>query len=336
MPDDPRFNSAFASAQQALDLARDFEVPPTPPVFEVFLTHVCGMTPVVSEAVEKVLSLDPPEREEALTRIHDDHLGMSALHSGLTRIRQGLTTEIADISLQISDGMKGNLSLATELRKTLRELAEQVTKEDVRNICKALSGTNREHLTTTQGMADQLQRTQSQLDEMQKELTLLRKSAATDHLTNLPNRRYLDEKLTGLIESKHSFCFAMLDLDHFKKINDTWGHSVGDNILRRLGDLLRQNTKGKDVACRVGGEEFALILPDTSLVGAEKLCNGICEMFSAITWITQSSEEEIGTLSLSGGVTAVTGDDNAATIYDRADKLLYQAKETGRNRIIAG
>ncbi len=336
MPDDPRFLSAFTSAQQALDLARDLEVPPTPSVFEVLHTHVCGLSTEVSEGIEKLSSKPPHEREEALVQMHDDFLGMSALHSGLSRIRQGLTSEIAEISMQVSDGLKGNLSLASELRQSMRDLAEQVSKDDVREICKTLNGTNREHLTTTQLMADQMKRTQFQLDEMQKELTLLRKSAATDHLTNLPNRRYLDEKLANLIDEKKPFCFAMLDLDFFKKINDTWGHSVGDNILRRLGDLLRQNIKGKDVACRVGGEEFALILPETSLVGAEKLCNGICEMFSGITWVTQTSEEEIGTLTLSGGVTANVSNDDMETVYTRADRLLYQAKETGRNRIIAG
>lgn len=335
MPDDPRFISAYTAAQQALKLSSDREIPPTPQVFEVLLTYVDGMDAAISAKVEKALLSEIEEREDNLNLVYDEYLGPAALHRGLTKISQGLTSEIAEMSMHVTDGLKGNLELAGDLRQSLRDLAEQVSKDDLRSICKDLSGANRTHLSNTQNMTSQLHKTQSQLEDMQKELTLLRKSASTDHLTGLPNRRYLDEKLTNLMASKQPFCFAMLDLDHFKAVNDTWGHSVGDNILRRLGELLRQNTKGKDVACRVGGEEFALILPDTNLVGAEKLCEAICAMFAAITWITQSSEEEIGTLTLSGGVTSVTQADSFGSIYERADKLLYQAKEGGRNRIVA-
>ena len=336
MPDDPRFMSAFASAQQVLQMASDYEVPPTPQIFEVLLNYITGMDADLSAEVRKSFTCPVDERETELCKIYDEHLGPAALHKGLTKISQGLTSEIAEISSQVTNGLKGNLELAGDLRQSLRGLAEQITKDDLRGICKDLRGANQTHLATTQNLSTQLQKTQHQLNEMQQELTVLRKSASTDHLTGLPNRRYLDERLNQFIVDKQPFCFAMLDLDKFKSINDTWGHSVGDNILRRLGELLRQNIKGRDIACRVGGEEFALILPHTSLVGAQTLCEGIGATFAAITWITQSSEEEIGTLTLSGGVTCATNNDSFGSIYERADKLLYEAKETGRNRIVAG
>ncbi|MEO0911970.1 MAG: GGDEF domain-containing protein, partial [Pseudomonadota bacterium] len=296
MLDVQRFEYQLELAQKALALTMERRIPPTAPVFEVLVNHFGAHNEQLSQEVEDALSSAPDRVEEKLCTIYDGWFGPEALHKGLSRIQKGLNSEIAEMSVHVSDSLRGNQKLAHNMRESIRDLAAQVTKEDIRTICKSITASNRLHLASTQSMSLQLERTQFQLGEMQKELNILRKKSSTDHLTGLPNRRYLDEKLNALVVSGAPFCFAIIDLDHFKEVNDNWGHSAGDNILRRLGEMLRSNTKGKDTACRIGGEEFGLVLPETSLHGAQRLCEMIATEFREINWISQSTDEEIGML----------------------------------------
>ncbi len=336
MLDNQQYENQLELAQKALALAADRRIPPTPATFEVLSNHLASVNPELSEEVESALAGPVESLADKIAYIYDCWFGPQALHKGLAKIQQGLNSEIAEMSVHVSDSLRGSSRLAAEMRESIRDLATQVTKEDIRTICKGITASNKLHLVSAQSMSLQLERTQHQLGEMQKELTVLRKNASTDHLTGLPNRRFLDEKINALFENRTHFCLAILDLDHFKQINDNWGHSAGDNILRRLGEMLRENTKGKDTACRIGGEEFALILPETDLSGAKRLCEQIAAQFREINWISQSTDEEIGMLSLSGGVSALSPTDSPATLFDRADKLLYDAKARGRDQILAG
>lgn len=165
----------------------------------------------------------------------------------------------------------------------------------------------------------------------------LQQQATQDSLTGLYNRRYLDETLPRELQRarRHGYpvCLVMLDIDHFKYFNDTYGHDAGDTLLRAVGSFLRQNTRGDDVACRYGGEEFILVLPGASLesmrLRTEKIRRGI----QALN--IQHEGQELGTVTASLGVAIFP--DHRQTAIDLvrvADAALYDAKRTGRNRVV--
>lgn len=335
MLDRIRQTTALDTAKNAILLAETHDVPPTPIVFEVLFKHIQGTHDVLSAEVDTVFQKPLDEREDAFKRIHGEYLNNSVLQDGLERVHNGLSSEVSDVIQQLSDGMRGNLRMAEELRSALREIAGHVTKEQLQTLCKHLVLSGRTHLSDTQAVTQKLERTQFQLNEMHNELAVLREAASTDHLTGLPNRRYLEDKLSALLSTPEPLCFAIIDLDHFKAVNDTWGHSVGDNILRGIGQILQQNTKGKDFAARIGGEEFAVVLPKTPLAGGTKLCNAILQEFADILWVSQTTNEEIGSFTFSCGITERQPGDTHRSLYDRADALLYRAKDEGRNRVLA-
>jgi diguanylate cyclase len=159
-----------------------------------------------------------------------------------------------------------------------------------------------------------------------------------DPLTGLFNRRYLEEtmgrELPRARRMGETVAVILLDLDHFKQLNDTHGHDAGDHVLSRMGELLKQATRGSDIACRFGGEEFALILPGATLEVARKRAEAIRAAYEAMD--VEFDGRKIAPLTLSAGVCALPpGVEDWAWGLQQADRALYAAKEAGRNRVLA-
>ena len=159
-----------------------------------------------------------------------------------------------------------------------------------------------------------------------------------DPLTGLFNRRYLDETMERELQRARRegapIGAILLDLDHFKRLNDTFGHDAGDYVLERTGELLAHATRGSDIACRFGGEEFALILPGASLENTRKRAEAIRASFEALDLV--HAGQRLTSLSLSAGVSALPpGATQWTSVLQEADKALYAAKEGGRNRVVA-
>ncbi len=165
----------------------------------------------------------------------------------------------------------------------------------------------------------------------------LRIQSTRDPLTGLFNRRYMEETLEREIRRaarrQRSLAAIMIDIDHFKRFNDTFGHEAGDTLLREMGTYLRSRVRGEDLACRYGGEEFILILPETTLEIAEKRAEEIREGVKHLH--VSINGQTLGTITLSAGV-AVYPDHglDSLQLVRNADSALYQAKEQGRDRVI--
>jgi two-component system cell cycle response regulator len=174
--------------------------------------------------------------------------------------------------------------------------------------------------------------------EMRMAQEKLAEMSVRDELTGMFNRRYFQEALerevSGAQRYGHVLALCMIDLDHFKRVNDTHGHLCGDRVLKEFGRLLNDSIRQYDVGCRYGGEEFAVILPDTSLDKALALCERFRERIKAHEFtyeaLTLRITASVGVAARPGGGT-ITG----RQLVDQADKALYQAKSQGRNKVVA-
>lgn len=164
----------------------------------------------------------------------------------------------------------------------------------------------------------------------------LRNLSIRDPLTGLFNRRFMEESLDREFaraeREKGSIGVIMLDIDHFKRINDTFGHEAGDSVLREVGALLLKNVRGGDIACRYGGEEFALILPGASTETTSERAETLREKMAQLAVVHTGSP--LGPINVSAGVAAFPDHGTTAeAILHAADKALYRAKKDGRNRV---
>ncbi len=157
----------------------------------------------------------------------------------------------------------------------------------------------------------------------------------TDELTGLPNRRYflgaLETETARHRQTGQPMCIAMLDLDHFKQINDSFGHDTGDQVLRQLAEILKGRLRGYDVAGRIGGEEFGLLFPNTTLAAAVTVCENLGDAIRRCRVTTST-----GSLSFTGsfGLTVFNcHDDEPDELMIEADRHLYRAKSEGRDRV---
>jgi two-component system, cell cycle response regulator len=162
--------------------------------------------------------------------------------------------------------------------------------------------------------------------------------AITDALTGLFNRRYMESHLATLIEQAISrgkpLTALVLDIDFFKSVNDTHGHDAGDDVLREFALRIKRSIRGIDLACRYGGEEFVVIMPETDMAVAAMVAERLRRRIAADPFAIQQGAGTIP-VTISIGIAAMRGkDDNAASILKRADQALYQAKRNGRNRVV--
>ncbi len=161
--------------------------------------------------------------------------------------------------------------------------------------------------------------------------------AITDPMTQLYNRRYMETHLDGLISRSGTearpVAVMMLDIDHFKLVNDTWGHDAGDRVLTQFAKGISRNIRGIDLACRYGGEEFVVIMPETDAAIARVVAERIREYTESFSFHVNAGETIAVTTSI-GVASSRDGETSAMDTLKRADQALYQAKNDGRNRVV--
>ncbi|CDF92917.1 MULTISPECIES: GGDEF domain-containing protein [unclassified Pseudomonas] len=259
-----------------------------------------------------------------------------------------------------SEGHADNLSASREMDTQIREQVDGLQSsmqeaDDLEGLKQVLEN----HLEGLLGTMDQHQKQRDQREQevssrlkslaervavMEQEAQVVRENleeqrqkALIDPLTGLPNRaawtERLEHEVTQWQRHGNSLLLAMLDLDHFKRINDNYGHLAGDRVLKIIATVLRKRLRGSDFIARFGGEEFVLLVPDTPLASGAKLAEGLRAAIEACPFHFKG---EPVTITVSVGMTAFKAGEHSDLVLKRADQALYRAKSAGRNRVELG
>ncbi|MFN3593970.1 MAG: GGDEF domain-containing protein [Thiobacillaceae bacterium] len=154
-----------------------------------------------------------------------------------------------------------------------------------------------------------------------------------DPLTGLYNRRGLDQVIRDLWPTNPVITMLVADIDHFKKINDTYGHQVGDVVIRQVAETIRRGIRGEDYAARYGGEEFVVLLPDTELQGGLQVAENIRSRVAKLRLVRKHDNLAIDAFTVSVGVASRKPEETPEALFKRADEALYLSKASGRNRV---
>jgi diguanylate cyclase len=230
-----------------------------------------------------------------------------------------------------------------ETAKDLQQIRDQV-RNRIDAIDQHLQGFRQREATFAAAVHARNDQMRSRIVELEAEAKRLQgqlqdeqRASTIDVLTRIPNRqaydKRIDEELHRLRRFKQATCLAVWDVDNFKRINDTYGHRAGDRVLRAVADCFASRIRSTDFIARYGGEEFVMILPGTHLEDASSFSERIRAAIAEIGFHFRGSPISV---TVSSGVTALVPEDTAGGAFDRADKALYQAKQTGRNRCVTG
>ncbi len=254
---------------------------------------------------------------------------------------EGLVSESADMLLGIFETIgqtTTGLSVGIErfdgdLNSMFNE-ADQLSADGVRGLLEGLAASRLELQKTVTTSRLELDATRQRLDQVSAELERSRKLARIDPLTGLVNRRGMDEIVVREIararRAKAPLSVAMLDIDHFKRVNDAHGHDVGDLALVHLAAVARSVLRDTDVICRYGGEEFVVILPDSGIQGALFVVDRLRMMVEKTPLPIPSGKLQI---RFSAGIAELSGEEDRDALLKRADAALFAAKRAGRNQV---
>ncbi len=294
------------------------------------------------------------EIHSIIRSVNHEKVEMESLIVDVTRQLNEISNVLTDEQTDSLEGRKDAANLQSLMTESVENIQTQVFQED--DIYK-LKGNIKEHLDSIKtGVSSFVQRDneryqkagkrnaelqqqikfmEKESSELQQKLSENRQKLMFDTLTGVRSRlsydEVLEQELIRWSRYQETFSFAILDIDHFKIVNDQFGHNAGDKALQIVAKMMAENIRKTDFLFRIGGEEFVLLLPKTTLQNAQPLVEKIRSSVGSSSFHFKQQRVEI---SLSAGLTAITGEDSAESIYERADKALYEAKNGGRDQLI--
>ncbi len=253
-----------------------------------------------------------------------------------TSVALGL--EIASILKFVRDYIDTNNRYADSLNRAQATLGSIAKPDQVWGIVKLLMAENEKIRTDARDLKTRLEASQAHIDQLKENLSQAEQVALIDPLTNVGNRRRLESELARMVVAAHAsespLCLVLADLDNFKRINDKFGRPTGDEVLKLFSSALVQNVKGRDAVARVGGEEFAVILPDTTMGNAFHLAERILGHVKRADWIRELTGQASLPLTASFGIAQLQEEDSAEELLKRADAKLLEAKRNGRSQVV--
>jgi len=302
-----------------------------PVSYAVWYEHLAGMNQELSSALSQRLTKGALDDASTL-EIYENFVNRSESEPALARILASVMQEVLEAVQSVG------VDLA-RFRETLesrdRELSSPLEQMAVRAIVAGLVGDTRRMHVVTGDLTASLSTNLRAVDDLKVQLEQARKDAQRDILSGLANRRGFENAVQSLEREGYPLAdcsLLFIDIDHFKRINDTYGHALGDRVLQTVGSILQKATKGQDIAARLGGEEFAVLLPETRSQGAMTVAERIRSSVARCC-IRLRDGRAMDTITVSIGVAEGKVPQQLDELLERADLAMYAAKTSGRNRI---
>jgi diguanylate cyclase len=320
----------------ALELIGRYGLPTDPLHYGVWYEYASGRNSELSAAIDRHLE-EKGTFPEALSRQLFDQYIANGREKVTTLVREELKKIFAEIIGAIQTTRQDFSQSENKLETINDAIAPNLSEADVEKIVKQIKSEIKKLEFSSTSFREQLQQATREIDQLKSKMARYRNEALMDPLTRIGNRRGFEKKLAGALDQANgtgtNLCLIMADIDHFKKINDTHGHLVGDNVLRMVASTITESIKGKDHVARIGGEEFAILLPDTPFAGAMKLADNMRLAFERLDLKKKNTGESLGRITLSFGVAVYKKNEATDDFIQRADEALYQSKKTGRNKV---
>jgi diguanylate cyclase len=328
----------LAFAEIALGQIKALRQPAYPRNYEVWYSYATGYNPSLNQTINETLARSGTLTPTDIDQIYETYLSPARLTDRIDNVGGQIIEEIAQVMALIDSAVGSATNYTASLTQATQNLGNAKDPGGLRSVVENLLRATRSMEENNLRLEQSLKASKQEISQLQHNLDAVRNESLTDPLTSLANRKYFDQALEKCISqsvaSGEPLALLMTDIDHFKAFNDTFGHLTGDQVLRLVAMSVKQNVKGQDVACRYGGEEFAVILPGTTLRAALTVADHIRRAVMTKELMKRSTGEHLGRVTVSIGAAVLRSGESSQGLIERADACLYAAKRCGRNRVM--
>jgi len=312
------------------------QIPVNPANYALWYEYVSGKNEALKTVIDGILANSGKFTPELNMSLYEKYIAPDNKEV-VEKTRRELRSILENMLEHVSHTGGQVKSFGRMLERYCRDLKEDMDMESFSRVVQGILFETRNIILSGEQLKERLQETTDEVEKLSRNIEQIRAEATTDALTGIRNRRYLSmvftEEARRSDETGSDLCIIFADIDHFKSINDTYGHLIGDKILKITAEVLRDCVKGRDLVVRYGGEEFVILLPDTPLKGALILADKICTYFRNLNWRRKDTSEFIGPVSLSFGVAHYRSGESLDSLIRRSDQALYKSKQDGRCRV---
>jgi diguanylate cyclase len=321
----------------ALPLMSRHGVPVTPKNYAVWYEYVAGANSALQEEINRRMAEKEPFSEAANDDLYQRFVSECDV-AAFSRVRAEMRQLLREVGAALASAGSDADRYGLCLNGTVSEIERAGSLEEIRNLLRTLVDETRAIRESSNALRANFDAKMREIQVLQQELDRARKRAMTDTLTGLANREAfyeaLDAAMGNASDESQELCLLLIDIDHFKQINDSHGHLVGDRVIRFVANTVKRLIKGKDTAARFGGEEFTIVLPDTPCAGANALAENIRKAIADARLVRSDTREPLSPITVSIGVSCYRNGENMNALIDRADQAVYSAKAAGRNRVV--
>ncbi|HYD18004.1 MAG TPA: GGDEF domain-containing protein [Patescibacteria group bacterium] len=318
-----------------LEKLDELALPSTPHFYELWYRYFDG-DPEIVRALD---AIEGPKDEAACQKVYNRYLSAQSQDSAVSKANDKVQSSIAQLATMLRSATSATAEYGQQLDGASEKMGDATSAEDFTAVIAGILSETQKMVEKNRELESELNTSSQQVMELKQYLDTVKKEATTDSLTGISNRKAFDLAIAQGIdistEENTPFVLMLLDIDHFKKFNDVYGHQTGDQVLRLVARTLVSNIKGQDMAARYGGEEFAILLPSTPIEAGMKVADALRRHVEQKELVNKSTNEKLGTITISIGIAQYKAGESITEFIDRADAALYQAKGAGRNRVMA-
>jgi len=330
-----------ALARDALAWMAQRHVLPTPQNFEVILAYAGGQNTDLKITIDGLISRDCKFEPSIMASLHDRHFRLRKESDALTELSAKISSELGSLVKLLNTAGRDQSAYGSALSKASGELDHpNLSENKIKSLIDHVVQATHAMEARSKSLEMEVKASSREVAQLRENLESVRREALTDPLTGIPNRKAfaseLERAMDSAVQTGDPMSLLMCDIDHFKQFNDTWGHQTGDQVLRLVANCISENVKGRDTAARFGGEEFAVVLPQTALADAVRLAYQIRSKVESKKLVKKSTGDILGVITISIGVAQYDAKEGAEGLVQRADACLYAAKRAGRNRVMSG
>jgi diguanylate cyclase len=329
--------AAREHADNALAEMARLGVPPTPRNYAVWFAHVAGHSAELTRAIEETDAAGGCFSAARLDDLFARHVAAEAQKDLYKSAGRRLQEAVGQMIERLGEANGSARAYSERLGAWSAELDATQSLARLREMLGEIAADTRRVLEKNELLERQLVRSTEEVEELRRSLAVVQHEAMTDGLTGIANRKYFDAHLrdatrvaTALAEP---LSLLLIDIDCFKQFNDTWGHQLGDKVLRLVARTLTDCVKGRDVTARFGGEEFVILLEATPHEAALSVAEQIRAAMMRRKIVRKNSKEDLGQVTVSIGVGLYKPGESPEALIARTDAALYAAKRAGRNRV---